>query len=134
VVPDVSEAAATRPVLIVDDNADVRDSLQFVLRLAGYDVRTASNGVEGLVEMRRQPAPCAVLLDLHMPVMNGFEFREQQSKDAELAAIPVIIFSGHHDVAEAADRLGIEAYFQKPFEVDEILELIRRYSTRTTTS
>jgi DNA-binding NtrC family response regulator len=114
--------------LIVEDNADVRESLEMALRLEGFDVRSAGNGAEGLVEMRREPAPCAVLLDLHMPQMSGFEFRAEQVKHPDLLAIPVLLFSGHHDVADAAAEMGIAAYFQKPFDIDQIVDLLRRYA------
>jgi DNA-binding response OmpR family regulator len=117
-----------RPVLIIEDNADLRDGFELSLQLEGFDVRTAADGATGLIEMRREPLPCVVVLDLHMPDMDGFEFREEQRKDPALMAIPVIIYSGHHDVAGAAAEMGIEAYFQKPFDTTEILSLIRRYS------
>lgn len=119
-----------KPILIIDDNDDVRDVLGLALRLEGFDVRTARDGREGLAEMERDPRPCAVLLDLHMPGMDGFEFRAAQRQRSDLMEIPVLLYSGHHDVAQAAARMGIEAYFQKPFDIDQIVTLIDRYASR----
>jgi CheY-like chemotaxis protein len=116
-----------RPVLIVEDTDDVRDVLEILVRLEGFEVRTARDGQEALVEMRREPAPCVVLLDLHMPVMDGYEFRAQQRLDATLMQVPVILYSGDHDVARAAATMGVEGYFQKPFDTAAIVALINRY-------
>jgi two-component system, chemotaxis family, chemotaxis protein CheY len=117
------------PILIVDDHDDVRESLEMLIQIEGFAVRTARNGLEALEEMRRKPTPCVVLLDLHMPVMDGFAFRAEQRKHADLMAIPVVIFSGHHDVKAAASKLGIEAFFGKPFEIEDVMTLVSRYTT-----
>lgn len=117
-----------RPVLIVDDNPDVREVLSILLGLRKFAVRTAIDGREGLRELRREPRPTAVLLDLHMPGVNGFGFRAEQRKHADLMAIPVILYSGDLEVAQAAAEMGIEAYLQKPFDVDEIVELLVRHT------
>ena len=76
-------------VLIVDDDEAVRRLLELLLKTSGYDTVTATNGVEGLEQMHRQ-LPCVVLLDMNMPVMDGFEFRRQQLADPHLAAVPVL--------------------------------------------
>ena len=70
-------------VLIVDDDETVRRLLELLPKTSGYDTVTATNGVEGLEQMRRQ-LPCLVLLDIKMPGMDGFEFRRQQLADPEL--------------------------------------------------
>jgi DNA-binding NtrC family response regulator len=126
----VSALFQSGPVLIVDDNDDVREAFEVALELRGFTVRAARNGAEGLRELRRQPTPCAVLLDLHMPDMDGFQFREAQLEDPALMSIPVLLFSGDHNVAAAAARMGIEAFFQKPLGVDEITEFLRRYTAQ----
>jgi DNA-binding NtrC family response regulator len=117
------------PVLIVDDDDDGRDAMAFMLELEGFTVRTATNGAEGLREMRVQPMPCVVLLDLHMPVMDGAGFREEQRKSRDLMAVPVILYSAHSDVRSAAEQLGIRAYFQKPADLTKVVALIRRWAT-----
>jgi CheY-like chemotaxis protein len=86
-------------------------------------------GLGALEEMRREPLPCVVLLDLHMPVMDGFGFRAEQVKHPDLMAIPVVLYSGHNDVRAAAKQMGIEAFFQKPFDITAVLTLVGRYTT-----
>lgn len=120
-------SAVRRPVLVIDDDLGVLEVLVELLGSEGMDVRTAQNGLEGLKQMRLEPPPSAVLLDLHMPVMDGFQFRAEQMRDDSLRAIPVILYSGHHDVAEAASQMGIEGYFQKPIDIGRILDLLSRY-------
>jgi CheY-like chemotaxis protein len=119
--------ATRRPVLVVDDDPGVLEVLVELLGSEGMEVRTAANGLDGLREMRLEPNPSAVLLDLHMPVMDGYQFRAEQLRDPALRAIPVILYSGHHDVGEAAARMGIEGYFQKPIDIRRILGLLGRY-------
>ena len=71
-------------VLVIDDDADIRDSIGDILELRGYRVARAANGREALERLKSGPPPCVILLDLMMPVLNGWEFREQQSRDAYL--------------------------------------------------
>ena len=78
-------------VLIVDDDAAIRDSLSSLLQEEGYEVATAANGVEALDCLHRGLRPCAILLDLMMPVMDGWDFRAVQRQDPTLSAIPVIV-------------------------------------------
>ena len=77
-------------VLVVDDDADIRDILGRALSLEGYDVGFAENGRDALDALGSQPRPCVVLLDLMMPVMNGIEFLDNVRADAALAETPVI--------------------------------------------
>ncbi len=111
-------------ILIVEDDYDIRDALASVLELEGHDVRTASNGIEGLAEARNQ-RPDIILLDLMMPVMNGWQFRAEQKRDADLADVPVVVVSasGSGTVIDAA------GFVPKPCEVDVVLEAVRRYAT-----
>ncbi|MEW6270745.1 MAG: response regulator [Thermodesulfobacteriota bacterium] len=117
-------ASAPGPILVVDDNEDVRDMLAQALAMEGYQVDTARDGADALSRMRREPPPRLVLLDLYMPKLDGFGVRKEQLKDPRLTAIPVVVYSGHHDVRQAARVMGVDGYFQKPFDVDEILALV----------
>jgi CheY-like chemotaxis protein len=116
------------PVLVVDDDADVRAMLCTVLDAEGFRVETAADGDEALVRMRRVPVPCVVLLDLNMPLLDAYGFRAAQRREPELLAIPVILYSGAGDVEEAAHALGIEAWLRKPFDLDRLLDAIERYA------
>lgn len=92
---------ATRPpVLVVEDSDAIRRNLVLTLESAGYTTRQAGNGREALAALAREPRPAAILLDVVMPEMNGWEFlREREARFPELADIPVILFTGAWDVA-----------------------------------
>jgi CheY-like chemotaxis protein len=114
-------------VMVVDDDADIRDSIGDILELRGYEVRRAANGREALERLREGPRPCVILLDLMMPVLNGWEFRAAQATDAELAAVPVVIISGDGSADQKAASVGVREYLRKPLELSAILEVVRRH-------
>ena len=118
-----------RLVLVVDDDPETRDSMELLLQSDGYTVVTAEHGDAALTSLRRGIIPCAILLDLMMPVMDGFQFRQEQLNDPQLAAIPVITYSGHYDAQANAARLRPAAYFQKPVDPDVLLALLREQSS-----
>lgn len=111
-------------VLIVEDDDETREAMQVLLQTQGFRVEAGTNGADALAQLRAGLRPCVILLDLMMPVMDGFEFRVLQRADAQLADIPVIAYSGHYDVAANAARLGTVAYFQKPIDFKELLNLV----------
>ena len=113
-----------RPILLVEDDPDVRDALRLTLEDAGYDVVCAGEGREALARVRGSPPPSLILLDLMLPVMDGFEFRVQQMQDPEIASIPVIVFSCGGDLQEKVAPLRVAACLRKPVDVDALLELI----------
>lgn len=118
------------PVLIVEDDRDTRDVMRSLLELDGYPVFTASDGAEALERLRGGLRPGIILLDLMMPGMDGFEFINEQRQDPQLSSIPVIIYSGHYDAKSNAARLGAEAYFQKPIDIDSFLSLVGTHCAR----
>ena len=111
-------------VLVVDDDPDSRALLELVLSHEGYTVRSAANGAEALTSAR-QCRPDVILLDLAMPVMDGFAFRAEQLCDPELAHIPVICVSGRHDAHEASRRMKLAGCVGKPFSLQEIVVRVR---------
>jgi CheY-like chemotaxis protein len=119
--------AASGPVLVVDDDVDTRECVCAVLDMAGFEVRGVENGREALHELERGDRPCLILLDLQMPVMDGFEFRRIQARDPRWRDIPVVVFSGHYDVAESARRLAVPQHFQKPLDMDAIIAIAERH-------
>jgi len=121
----MTEACAHRRVLIVEDNADIRESLSDALGGEGYSVVTATNGQEGLDRLREMEAPCLILVDLLMPVMNGSEFLAALRATDVLATIPVVVVSAVSAAKDAAD-LDAEAFFPKPFEIDRLLATVGR--------
>jgi len=111
-------------VLIVEDDPDVRQMMELFVNSNGYNAVTAENGREGLARMR-ECLPCLVLLDLQMPVMDGFEFRRRQLSDAELAAIPVLCITAHYKPSTISEELGV-ACLGKPADFDRLGSEIRR--------
>ena len=108
-------------VVVVDDQALFRRSIQDRLRADGYEVVAAENGVEALELLQATPGPCVVLLDLMMPVMNGVEFLQTLEKRSESADVRVMLVSGHGVVDRVAlDSKRIVARLQKPLEMNEL--------------
>jgi CheY-like chemotaxis protein len=115
-------------VLVVDDDPDVLDATRFVLESAGYNVSTAANGAEALDRLHNEATPCVILLDLMMPVMNGWEFRAEQAQDPKLATIPVIVVTGAGRMAPAAATfLGAAWLLEKPVALPLLLAMVGRY-------
>jgi CheY-like chemotaxis protein len=111
-------------VLVVDDEPDVLEAIVLLLESCGYALRTARNGVEGLASLR-DARPCLILLDLMMPVMDGWEFRKAQLADDALADVPVVVVTGAGVAAQRGGPLGPTAGFlRKPFEADDLLRLV----------
>jgi len=112
----------SRYILIVDDDDDIRLALAEVLEDEGYQVKTAANGSEALTLLRSSETPCMILLDLMMPVMDGWTFREQQLKDPALAEIPVYVISAAGNVAGAP--VTQDRFIPKPIMLDHLLSLV----------
>src|SRR5262245_56146396 len=108
-----------RPILVVDDDEDVRRMLCVILEHEGYTAEGAADGLEALERMRTNP-PSLVIVDLMMPRMDGEGLIRTMGQDAALAAIPIAIMSGQRTTS--ADALGrVSARLVKPVELDEIL-------------
>lgn len=113
-------------ILLVEDDHDIRDSMVELLTDAGYGVATAGNGAEALAYLAAQPRPHLILLDLMMPVMDGFTFREEQQKNADWSRIPVVVMSADGHVIEKQARTGAADYLKKPVDIDDLLHTIAR--------
>ena len=112
-------------MLIVEDDADLRDMMAQLLSLEGFQAHTVANGREALDYMLAGDFPEVILLDLMMPVMDGWEFRRQQQRDPGMAEVPVVVLSAL-DPARAGD-LDAKAFLKKPLDFDRLLELVRQY-------
>ncbi len=114
-----------RAVLLVEDNDETREVVSALLQLEGYHVVAARDGDEGIEHLRGGLAPCVILLDLMMPGRtDGLQFRREQLRDPDLAAIPVIVCSGYEEVKRQAAALGVTVFCHKPLEIEELLQLI----------
>jgi DNA-binding response OmpR family regulator len=111
-------------ILVVDDDHDSRALLEMLLATSGYEVETAINGRDALHSARRRP-PRLILLDLAMPVMDGFTFRSEQLRDDRLSSIPVICVSGRHDALRVSQKMCVADCIPKPFDLDLVLARIR---------
>ena len=107
-----------RTVLIVEDDVDTREMLGRYLELEGFRVETAANGRQALEQLEAGSEPSVIVLDLMMPVMDGWQFRREQSRRDQIANIPVIVVS-----AAGKDRISqidADAYLSKPVDLDEL--------------
>jgi CheY-like chemotaxis protein len=117
---------ARSKVLVVDDDADLREALTTILALHGLDVLEASTGAEAL-ERLHQDEIALVVLDLMMPDINGADVLATMRRDPALASTRVLILSGDWRVAETATRLGADGYLAKPIEMKALLGEVRRF-------
>ncbi|MFO1032261.1 MAG: response regulator [Planctomycetota bacterium] len=117
-----------RTVLIIEDEKLIIVSTQMVLEAAGFRVESATNGEDGIGKAKSQ-TPDLILLDIMMPGIDGWETLTRLKRDAATAGIPVVIFTarehsrGHQKSAE----MGAADYFRKPFEPDELIELVEKH-------
>lgn len=116
-------------LLIVEDDADVRETLADVVRAAGHDVQTAADGEVGLSILAKSRVD-AVLVDIEMPILDGPGMVVRMLvEDCGLEKIPVVLVSGMADVAAVAERLGTPYYLLKPYARRAILGMLGRALT-----
>jgi CheY-like chemotaxis protein len=113
------------PVLIVEDDSDLREMMAQLLTLEGFQSAAVANGKEALRYLSAGDTPNVILLDLMMPVMDGWEFRRVQQADPVLSRVPTIVLSAL-DQARAQD-LKPAAFLKKPLDFDRLLQLVREY-------
>jgi CheY-like chemotaxis protein len=119
----------TTRVLIVEDDADIARNLRDLLEGEGHIVTWAGNGAVALEQLRgSSELPSLILLDLMMPVMDGYEFRIEQEGDPRIAWIPVILMTADGDIQAKKYQIGAQMHISKPLEIDAILEAVRRFS------
>ncbi len=110
-----------RNILIVEDDCDIRETEREVLEVEGFDVQTASNGLEA-IEALAHSNPCLIMLDLMMPVMNGWQFLEAERDYLKAMHIPVVIMTAGNTEAPSE----VAAIVSKPFNVKKLVETINR--------
>jgi CheY-like chemotaxis protein len=126
----ISAAARARPsselVLVVEDHESTREAFALILTQVGYRVTTAGNGRLALESLRGE-RPCVIVLDLMMPVMDGWQFRAEQRRDQRLADIPVIVCSAAGEVQSRAALLDAAGYLSKPIDVAALIDAVRQH-------
>ena len=117
-------------ILIIEDCDEIRVDLAELLRDEGYEVVTARHGAEALVLLDAGPVPSLILLDLMMPVMDGWQFRREQLGKPKLAPIPVVLLTGSNNAQQHARDLSAVGCVQKPFDLDQLLCTVSDVVTR----
>ena len=110
-------------VLVVDDELCVRELLTEILELDVHVV-AVENGLQALNYLKTHPSPACILLDYDMPLMNGAQFRKAQQCVPALKDIPVILVTAAPNIQRKADELQVKAYLKKPFDIDQVVELV----------
>ena len=115
-------------VLVVDDDASLRDTLREILREEGHCVLLAENGKQALEVLRAHEDVAVVLLDLMMPVMNGLEFLASKLRDPRISGIPVLLMTAHRQ--HTREIVGVSTIFAKPFTTPALLGEVQRLCER----
>src|ERR1700683_307749 len=110
-------------VLIVEDDDGARTALGDIFDVEGFRVACSANGQEALDYLRKSPPPDVIILDLQMPVMDGWQFRREQKKDQRLAKVPVVVVTAF----SAPKNIDAAEILQKPLDVDELLGVVRQH-------
>jgi DNA-binding response OmpR family regulator len=124
----LEELVASR-VLVIEDDESIRAALAEALDLEGYAVETAANGALALDKVR-VAQPDVIILDLMMPVMDGWAFMKACRSEALCAGIPVLVTSAYRKLAETAPELHVQACLAKPFDLDVLLGAVERLLRR----
>ena len=121
-------AEMQRRALVVEDDDDIRDVVSMLLTVLGFEVKDAANGQVALDTMRAGWIPTLIVLDLMMPVMNGWAFRAEQRKIPGAAKVPVIVLSARRPPFRDLDgELQVAEILPKPFELDSFLAAVSRH-------
>lgn len=112
-------------ILIVEDDADIRDTLQHLLEASGYRAAPASNGQVALELLETIGRPCLILLDLMMPVMDGWAFLSALEQDDALADVPIVIVSAYTDKVTSLERA--QQILKKPVDIHALMEVVRQH-------
>lgn len=117
--------ATSQPVLVVDDDESIREFVSVALTDEGYTVLTARDGAVALQWVSRQ-RPGVILLDMRMPVMDGWEFSRAYRSTPEPHA-PIIVVTAARDAADRAAQIDADGYLAKPFDLLDLLAIVERY-------
>lgn len=112
-------------ILVIDDQPEVVELLKDLLEHNKYEVLTASEGVEGLARARSHK-PDLIILDVAMPVMDGYDFLKELKGDEDLKTVPIVVITGRIQLKDIFEEQGIDDYIMKPFDKKELLTKIKK--------
>lgn len=116
-----------KAILVVDDEPAILDMIAELLGYEGYQVVTTSQGSAALARAKADP-PALILLDLMMPGMSGWQVIDALKASPQTRTIPVVVLSARRDLPATAKELGIESFLAKPFDIDELISIVRQYA------
>jgi CheY-like chemotaxis protein len=116
-----------KKILVVEDDTSIRELLVELLESESYEVYSAINGLEALKLLEAGNLPDLILIDLMMPIMDGYSFRTEQLKNTVWSKIPTIVMSAEANAKEKMRNFQITAFLSKPVELETILNTVARY-------
>jgi len=116
-----------RDVLVVDDDLHLTEIISDVLEAEGHTARKASNGLEAL-DLIKERKPAIILLDLMMPVMNGWELADRLRSNPDWADIPVVVITATYQADRKQQVAGAKAVITKPFDIDQLVNAVQIYA------
>ncbi len=122
----MTSVSPSKLILIVEDDPDVALSMGDVLESEGYRIAIAGNGSEAIDELKKGTRPDLILLDMMMPVMDGWKFREEQRRLPDVEAIPVVTVTADGDARGKAASVQAAAHLSKPVTIDGLLDVVER--------
>jgi CheY-like chemotaxis protein len=118
----------SKRILVVEDDTSIRELLIELLESEGYSVQFAINGLEGIKLLKSGEHPDLILIDLMMPVMDGYAFRIEQLRNPDWSKIPTVVMSAEASAKEKMKNFNITAFLSKPVELETILKTVAQYS------
>ena len=115
-------------VLVVDDDEAIGEFVDWVLTDEGHEVTKAENGAVAL-QLLKGLAPDVILLDMRMPVMDGWQFAEAYRNGGYHPQAPIVVVTAARDATERADEIRADGYLGKPFDIDDLLATVKRFAT-----
>jgi CheY-like chemotaxis protein len=116
-----------RRILIIEDDYDIRVALKEILEWEGFQVLTAANGKEGLEVLEQHADPCLIILDIMMPIMNGWDFLKRFKTSGMSRRYPILIASASPEVGPRLRSEGL-AFLPKPLDVDSLVNYVKAHS------
>ncbi len=118
-----------KTILVIEDDQLISNAITEFLQEFGYHVVTSVNGKLALDLLSQMTTPHLIVLDLLMPIMDGFDFRRNQLKDPALKNIPMIVMTAHSHTEEKREEIRASHYLKKPFDMFELLKAVQVFST-----